>query len=144
MSIWNKLKHFNPNENWGDKNKVNGLLLLLLDSITEDVKQYSWAKYKKISPCIIHCAYESSGHCDNSQHYKGNAADFHFENIPLKQAYEVMLTVLKEHQAENFVGLGIYPDWIKSGFHLDVRGEKARWSRIGGVYKRIEDGLSCV
>ncbi len=141
MSIWSKLKHFNLNENWGDKNKVNGLLLVLLDNITERVKTYSWNKYKKISPCIIHCAYKISGHSPNSQHYKGNAADFHFENIPASEAYMVMTEVLREFQAEGFVGLGVYPDWHKPGFHLDVRGYKARWAKVMGIYKHIKYGL---
>lgn len=139
MSIWSKLNHFHQGEKWGNKDKVNGLLLLLLDIITDRIKQYSWEKYKRISPCIIHCAYETTGHSANSQHYKGNAADFHFENVNLPEAYNIILAVLKEYQVEEFTGLGVYPDWHTPGFHLDLRGEKARWSRINGVYRRIED-----
>ncbi len=141
MSIWLKVKHFNPGEKWGDKNKINGLLVLLLDKITDRVKEYCWNKYKRISPCIIHCAYETSGHSLNSQHYKGNAADFHFENITALEAYEIMIKVLKEFQTEDFVGLGVYPDWFKPGFHLDVRGYKARWSQVIGKYTSIDEGL---
>ncbi len=141
MSVWGKVKHFHPGENWGDKNKVNGLLILLLDKITDRVKDYCWKHYKKISPCVIHCAYETSGHSPNSQHYIGNAADFHFENIPASEAYRIITEVLREFQAEGFVGLGVYPDWHKPGFHLDVRGYKARWSRIIGKYRPVKQGV---
>ncbi|HSA06131.1 MAG TPA: hypothetical protein P5556_03020 [Candidatus Gastranaerophilales bacterium] len=142
MDIWRALKHFKPHENWGNSKKINGMLLLLLDEITEQVKSYSLCNYNKNSPCIIHCAYETSGHSPNSQHYKGNAADFHFSNIPPFKTYETIIKVLKDTQTENFVGLGVYPDWINPGFHLDARGEKARWSRINDVYKSINDGLN--
>ena len=141
MQIWDKLKHFSPAENWGNSNKINGFLLFLLDEITEEVKKYSRENHKKNSPCIIHCAYETSGHSPNSQHYQGNAVDFHFKNISTKKAYEIICEVLKKNQTENFVGLGIYPDWHNPGFHLDTRGHKARWSRIDGVYKSIEYGI---
>lgn len=141
MSIWGKIKHFNPNEKWGDKNKINGLLLLLLDRITEEIKNYSWQKYKKIAPCIIHCGYKTSGHSPKSQHYKGNAVDFHFENISPKEAYNIILQVLKDHQIDNYVGLGVYPDWYKPGFHLDIRGYKARWSEVIGKYRPIKYGI---
>lgn len=136
------MNHFHPGEKWGNKNKVNGLLLLLLDIITDRIKQYSWENHKKVSPCIIHCAYQTTGHSTHSQHYKGNAADFHFENIALSDAYNIIMAVLKEYQVEEFTGLGVYPDRRTPGFHLDVRGEKARWSRINGVYRGIEDFLN--
>jgi len=142
MSIWSKIKHFSPAENWGNPTKINGLLLLLLDEITEEIKNYSREKYQKISPCIIHCAYETSGHSPSSQHYKGNAVDFHFKNIPAIEAYNLILKFLKNYQVENFIGLGVYPNWNNPGFHLDVRGYKARWSRVNGIYKTIGSGLN--
>ena len=141
MSIWSKLKHFNQTENWGNPLKVNGSLLLLLDKIADNVRKYAWQKYKVITPCIIHCAYARSGHCTNSQHYKGNAVDFHFMGISAKEAYEVILQTLKNYQMINFVGLGVYPDWFHKGFHLDVRGYKARWSRINNIYTDIDKGI---
>lgn len=141
ISAFNKLNHFSCYEKWGDHTKINGLLLILLDKITDKVKLYAWQKYKKTAFCIIHCAYEKSGHSPNSQHYLGNAADFHFENISTKEAYEIILEVLGEYQVKNFVGLGIYPDWYKKGFHLDVRSFKARWARVDNIYVDIEQGI---
>jgi len=141
MTIWGKVKHFHPKENWGESSRVNGMLILLLDKITGEVKKYCWREYKRISPCIIHCAYETSGHSVNSQHYTGNAADFHFENISAIKAFELILKVLKDYQMDEFVGLGVYPDWYKPGFHLDVRGYKARWSQVIGKYRHINEGL---
>ena len=141
MTIWSKLKHFHPNENWGDKDKVNGLLLLLLDEITDKVKDYAINNLEENAYCIIHCADEQGGHSPRSQHYKGNAADFHFKNISPGKVYIIIQKVLKDLQLENFVGLGVYPDWHNPGFHLDVRGEKARWSRVNGKYTVIKEGV---
>lgn len=144
MAIWNKLKHFERWENWGEPDRVNGLLLLLLDKITEEVKNYAWRKYKTITPCIIHCAYATDGHSDGSQHYKGSAADFHFENISAYEVYTVIQKVLEDNQVENHVGFGVYPDWKKPGFHLDVRGWKARWSHVVGRYVGINKGVQII
>jgi len=141
MGIWSKLNNFSPCENWGDKKKVNGLLLILLDLITNKVKENSWDKYRKVTPCIIHCAYKTEGHSENSQHYKGNAVDFHFENISAKDVYYIIKNVLESYQLDDFVGFGVYPEWYKQGFHLDVRGYRARWTRIGGIYKAIDKGI---
>lgn len=144
LSIWSNLNNFNPYENWGDKNKVNGLLILLLDKITDEIKVFSWNKYRKFSPCIVHCAFKTNGHSPNSQHYLGNAVDFHFENIRPLQAYKIINKTIQNYQAENFIGLGIYPDWYKPGFHLDIRGYKARWSKIAGKYTKLQYGLEKV
>jgi uncharacterized protein YcbK (DUF882 family) len=141
MSIWSKLNNFSPSENWGDKDKVNGSLLETLDIITNEIKRVTWERYKKVSPCIIHCAYEVTGHSEKSEHYKGNAADFHFNNIPPLEAYETILQILKEYQKYNHVGFGVYPDWYNQGFHLDVRGYKARWSQVNGLYTEINKGV---
>ena len=141
MAIWGEIKHFSLSENWGNPNKINGLLLLLLDKIADNVRKYVRQKDKKVAPCIIHCAYDTSGHVKNSQHYKGNAVDFHFENISTKEAYTIILKTLNDYQATAFVGFGVYPDWYNKGFHLDLRGYKARWSRINGIYISIDEGI---
>jgi uncharacterized protein YcbK (DUF882 family) len=140
MAVWSKLKHFNRWEAWGEPGKVNGLLLFLLDKITEEVKNYARQKYKVVTPCIIHCAYATGGHSPNSQHYKGNAADFHFKNIPAYEVYTIIQKALADYQVSDFVGLGVYPDWRIPGFHLDVRGYKARWSQVIGKYTDITRG----
>jgi len=123
--IWHKLQHFKPNENWGDPGKMNGLLLLLIDGIRHTYDR----------PFKIHCGYDESGHTTNSQHYLGNAIDFHIEGGEYYPTQiDKILKILDWYQVSDKVGLGIYPDWAHQGFHLDVRGTKARWGRIGKDY----------
>lgn len=122
MSIWNYVKHFKRTENWGDPDKISGQLLLTLDAIRERI---GW-------PIVIHCAYATDGHSPHSYHYRGMAADFHFDiNYPFYFQTGTLLKILAELQFTRFVGLGVYPDWINPGFHIDVRGYYARWGRIG-------------
>jgi len=134
MTIWNKLKHFKPSENWGNPEKINGLLLLLLDEITDRVKKAA-KEEEEAAICVIHCAYDKRGHAANSQHYKGNAVDFSIRGgFSAKKSHQIILQTLKDWQLEDKVGLGVYPDWFNQGFHLDVRGEKARWVEHLGKY----------
>jgi hypothetical protein len=125
MMLWKHIRHFNRAEKWGDPNKINGFLLLTMDAL-RDIWQ---------SPFVIHCAYDLSGHSANSQHYLGNACDFHIEDgEPFNLQVAVMARFLEKFQVADRVGLGIYPDWRNPGFHLDVRGQKARWGRINNKY----------
>lgn len=117
-TIWDRLKHFSPQENWGDAEKMNGSLLWLLDAVREHFG----------CPVVIHCGYQESGHASNSQHYLGNAADFHLVTpMPLEEQYSALEEFLYSLQTNDHVGLGVYPQWNSPGFHLDVRGTKARW-----------------
>jgi len=132
MCVFQYLQWFSPNENWGDPFMMNGLLLLLLDAI-----RGRWGK-----PFVIHCGYETSGHASKSQHYVGNAVDFHIKDeLPFYAQVEKMEQILAELQVADKVGLGIYPDWAHPGFHLDVRGTRARWGRIGGKYVSFKEAL---
>ena len=93
-----------------------------------------------------------------SQHTTGDALDFRLDypgkpkskltrcQLARIYKYEVegMIRFLKKHNLYDFVGLGIYPDQITPFFHLDFRGWKARWSRIGGKYLGIESGIQFV
>ncbi len=133
--IFTLLKHFTTNENWGNSEKVNGSLLILLDKIRE----------LSNIPIVIHNAYATTGHSSNSQHYLGNAVDFHFKtNRPYAEQIQILESILRLLQVYDFVGLGIYPDWGKKGFHLDVRGEKARWGRVNGEYISYEKALAFI
>jgi len=133
MTIWNLIKHFSPDANWGDSSKIAGTLLLAMDSIRE---------YSNI-PIIINCGYATSGHVKNSFHYKGLACDWHFQgsnkiSIPqfMDEHVRIVLEALDQLQLNEFVGLGIYPFWNSPGFHFDVRSYKARWWRDHtGTYK---------
>ncbi len=123
--IWHKLQYFEKNENWGDPDKMSGLLLLLLDNI----RRYY------VRPFLIHCGYDESGHSTNSQHYLGNAVDFHIESgESFSTQIDKVVRILDWFQVSDRVGFGIYLDWNNPGFHLDVRGTKARWGRIGNKY----------
>ena len=130
--IWDSLKYFTKNEKWGDPDKMNPALLLLLDRLRETIGK----------PFVIHCGYESDGHSTASQHYKGNAVDFHIEGLPLTEANRLLLAALHTiqiagRQAHEVCGLGIYPDWNNPGFHLDVRGYSARWGAVKKEGKQV-------
>ena len=123
MNIWELIKkYFSRDENWGDPDKLNPTLLVLLYIIRVET---GWA-------IVIHNAYELSGHTDNSQHYKGNAADWHFVTpVTYKEQVDKVLSILNKWRLDDKVGIGIYPNWNNPGFHTDVRCEKARWGYIG-------------
>ena len=129
--VWNQLRYFCTDEKWGNHKKINGALLLILDELRHEIGH----------PFAIHCAYDTKGHSKNSQHYTGNAIDFHIVGLDLFTAYIKIVEVLKELQVNNRVGLGVYPDWNSPGFHIDLRGTKARWSRNKGDYVAIENAF---
>lgn len=111
-----------------DSEKVNGLVLFLLEKIRKRIIQHDAR-----AGINIHEAYATSGHSENSQHYKGNAVDFHIITIiDYIIQIELIENILIDLQVENFVGLGIYPTWNSEGFHIDIRGTRARWGYIGG------------
>ena len=116
---------------------MNGLLLLLMSAVR--------AEFRRLDPTcriIIHAGYATSGHSDGSQHYQGNAADFHIEtSIPYHVQIDRMLNILMRLQVADRVGLGIYPDWNNPGFHLDVRGRRARWGFIGSRQAGFEETI---
>jgi len=124
-SIFDNIKHFNERENWGDTEKLNPLLLLVMDMIAEKINV----------PVIIHNGYSKKGHSEKSQHYLGNACDFHFDSdVEFLYHYTNLVSILDttrigKVKLADIVGLGVYPHWNNKGFHLDVRGYKARWMR---------------
>jgi hypothetical protein len=125
LNVWFLVSSdFSPKEAWGEPSKMSGLLLLTLRALRQAVGY----------PCVIHCGYELTGHTSGSQHHIGNAADFHFEGISLKDAIPLVEEALDKLQVSDRVGLGVYIDWAHPGFHLDVRGTRARWGRVGGKY----------
>jgi len=118
--IFNQLKHFTRGERWGDPDRMNGIILLLLDAVRD---QYGCS-------FVIHCGYEGDGHTPSSQHYIGNAVDFHIvTDGHFHRQIDKMEIILGDLQVQ--CGLGIYPDWNRPGFHIDTRGYHARWGRIG-------------
>jgi len=134
--IFDHVMHFDETEKWGDTTKMNGLLLLLVDALRRIVD----------SPFVIHCGYREGS--SEGEHALGNAVDFHIEWLELQDAYERVVSGLKELQVLDRVGLGVYRDWNHPGFHLDVRGKKARWGAINmdgkQTYVTISDVVKSV
>ncbi|MBW1973481.1 MAG: DUF882 domain-containing protein [Deltaproteobacteria bacterium] len=72
------------------------------------------------------------GGTKGSYHLKGKAADIYVTNLHPTKLYEKA----KEIEAFKNGGIGIYLD---EGFiHVDVRGYKARWARVNGIYISID------
>jgi len=132
--IWNQLNYFNRAEAWGNPDKVTGCLLMLLEAIRGRVKD----------GFVIHNAYSTDGHSANSQHYLGNAVDFHINtNMGFRKQIYLLLGIFNELQVAQHIGFGIYPQWNHPGFHLDIRGTRARWGYVNG-YVSFSDALATV
>jgi len=131
--IWNILDHFSPREAWGDPAKMNKDLLFLLDKTRGMLPHGCRIK--------IHCGFGGNGHSKKSQHYLGNAADFHVIGIPFLESESLIMTYLHVKGLIEKVGVGIYPDWHSPGFHLDVRGDRASWGRVGKEYVSYQEAL---
>lgn len=129
MNIWEIVSpEFSKDENWGQPDKINGLLLLFLQRLRNRVG----------APFHVNNAFRTG---KTGEHPRGNAVDGYFKSLTfLEQMYRVEKAI-KELQVENHIGLGIYLDWNVPGFHFDVRGERARWCRIDGKYLPIKDGI---
>jgi len=125
--IWNHVKGFTEAEAWGEPGRMNGLLLMLMTALRAEFRcEDPTAQF------IIHNGFATSGHSEKSQHYVGNATDFHIESIvPFTEQVELVEGILKDLQVAHVVGLGIYPTWRHRGFHLDVRGRHSRWGFLG-------------
>ena len=130
MNIWTQTRYFKKGENWGEPEKMNGAFVLTLDL----VRHY----FKSDQRFIIHCGCETAGHKINGDHPRGEGVDCHIENIGIKAAYEKLIEVFDLLQLNNFVSLGVYPEWYSPGFHIGLRGYKARWCKLGGEYLAIE------
>ncbi len=108
---WNHLKHFAPNENWGDPLKMDFGLLWMLDSFREYLD-------KKI---VVVCGTQGK-HVKNSQHYLGKAVDVVIECEGMEKL-DVILAAFRFP----FTGLGLYPNskcagmLSPLGFHFDAR-----------------------
>ncbi len=79
--------------------------------------------------CPAHNA--SVGGVSASQHTQGKAADIRIDGLNVSQMYILACEIPEFNKG----GIGLYD----SGFiHVDVRGTRARWSRISGKYGPIE------
>jgi len=136
-AVFKNFLYFRSDEAWGDIDILQWYHVHHLELIrkTMIMQGNDW-------PIIIHCSAEISGHTDGSYHYKGLATDFHFQTpISLREQLKALKSALRRVSLFHFVGLGFYPDWIHPGFHLDSRGYKARWMRVGDEYKEYDERI---
>lgn len=122
MSInWAKLKYFTPDEDWGDVEKMDENFVTMLDQ---------WRGFCGFPFHLTTPAYATSGHAENSFHYKGRAADGRFieprTKMPLTLKQHILFAILSP-----FNGVGIYT-WSKNGpfLHVDNRvtaGRRQIW-----------------
>lgn len=134
LLVWASLNHFNPQEAWGDPRKMDPSTLHIHDKFRSTLPKGCWIK--------VHCGYKDTGHTKNSYHYVGKAIDWHIEGMNPVEAEKHLMRFLRTPlsingsvvQLINYMGVGVYPDWVTPGFHTDTRGTKASWARIGGKY----------
>ena len=122
MTIWEIIDpYFTKDENWGDPDRMNGFLLFVMSALRQEIH----------CQFVVHFGTQGN-HTDESQHYLGNADDGHFiTDMPFYDQIIRVEEVLADLQVADRVGLGIYPAWSNPGFHIDVRGNCARWGWIG-------------
>ena len=122
------LRNFSAIENWGDISIVKWYHVHHLFLIRSKI---NW-------PMAIHCCASTSGHSENSFHYKGLATDFHFVTADsLVNQFSKLEGIIDSLGLTDFLGVGVYPEWrpYPGGFHIDSRGSRIRWIRKDGIYK---------
>lgn len=118
---WGTIKYFKSSENFGRPDKMNYLLLVLLDNLRGFIGR----------PITIHCGYEDRG--NSSYHCRGMAVDCHADMD--------LIDFYISASRFDFGGIGIYPWWRSPGLHLDVRTApmRALWGSIGpGEYVALD------
>jgi len=126
MNIFDKLKHFNEDENWGNPDKMDNKLLILLDEFREHIG----------SSIIVTCGNQGK-HSAKSYHYIENGSCA--VDIVLPYYNGTLFDLLMSLTRFNFKGIGYYPGWKYqgskcAGLHLDTRPklEGARWFQPEG------------
>ena len=139
--LWLIVDHFDTTEAWGDPLKMDPFLIFIMGGYRRSLPPGCWIK--------IHCGYKTNGHADKSMHYEAKANDFHVEGMSpvtaerylMKYLMNVKLVMGQKLRLIDYVGLGIYPDWVDPGFHLDTRGKRASWAFVDGQQVAYELGL---
>lgn len=114
---WDLLPDFSRDENWGDPDKMDFVLLWELQKLRTLLG----------TEIFISRGYEARPNAA-SQHNFGKAVDVLFPGNN-KSIFEIFLLA----ERFSFSGIGIYPAWTgpkrsKGGLHLDTRNDKpARW-----------------
>jgi zinc D-Ala-D-Ala carboxypeptidase len=90
-------------------------------------------------PVIITSGWRSTGSnreiggSPTSQHVSGKAADITVRGVSVIDMYRTALLVPEFREG----GIGVYPE--ENFIHVDVRGWRARWARLGKEYTQIPD-----
>ena len=132
---WCLATKFKESEAWGDPMKMSYRIVWLLANIRASLPNNCWIK--------IHKGSSISGHAKKSQHYNVPclAVDFHIVGCPLLESEMHIMKYLHNSGMIEFVGIGIYPQWLNPGFHIDIRGERASWSKLNGKYVAYKLGI---
>lgn len=99
---WATIRHFSPDEKWGDAGKMNYELLQELDRLRSYVGRR----------LIVHCGYDDRR---TGWHPKGRAVDLHIEGLHPMEQY------IAATRFRGFTGVGVYLWWNSPGLHLDNR-----------------------
>mgnify|MGYP003145293778 CR=1 FL=1 len=122
MTIWDRLRYFNEDENWVNPDKMQGYALLLLDAIRHEVD----------SPFIILCGQEERK--KGGEHPKGHAIDGYCPELEPIEMYLRIEQSFRFLRISELVGFGIYPLLKPTcGWHIDFRGIRARWGAIDTI-----------
>jgi hypothetical protein len=124
---WKLLKYFYPNEAWGDPDKMNFMLLVLMDYFRASVPQGCKVK--------IHRGWSPDN--PKSLHYLAKAVDFHVIGCGFLDAEYHLKNFLIRRGLMKEVELGIYPDWNDPGFHLGIQANGGTWA---ARYRQLESG----
>ena len=123
-SDWRLIRNFSLSENWGDPYQMDRDLIYLLE-VLRGLFRF---------PFSIHCGYQKRPEKPTSQHNFGKACDFHIDGMTFIDAVDLMLIFIGPKPSgigvSEIIGLGIYPHWKNPGFHIDTRGERARWGAV--------------
>lgn len=109
---WSAIEFFKPRE-WGSWEQVAERLIFIVDKIRAVAGR----------PVHIHSAFATTGHTDNSLHYRGLAVDLHIEGLHVIDQFILV------SKFPDLGGIGVYPFWRQPGLHLDIGQPGRRWAR---------------
>jgi len=134
---WCLATNFKETEAWGVPAYMDHRIIWLMQNIRSVLPTNCWIK--------VHKGYSEPGTHDakKSKHYDNpcTATDYHVVGCDVLEAEAHIMKYLHNSGMIDFVGIGIYPQWINPGFHTDVRGVRASWSKIDGEYVGYKLGL---
>jgi hypothetical protein len=102
---WKQMRHFGPNEDWGEPSKMDFGFVSELDAFREFLKE-----------ALVVTHGTQGQHAEGSLHYSGEAADLIY--LGRRPLIDVFFTALRF----DFTGLGLYRDWEFNG------------KRVGGLH----------